>query len=291
MEKLLHWSIANAQGDKDAIARAGQPDPRLLQQLFGGAGPDDATLMKESLQVIANEEAELEHKMIAMDNFELLIENIDNANNIENMKMWEPIIGILEHEEADMRAAALSIVGTAVQNNVSAQDNFIKYDAGLEKLIALASERNHQHFNVRVKALYALSNLIRNNETNAKKFYEAKGLDIVAPILSEKSSTPKLKMRTIALLAAFLTSVKIDSKLIDQLREENIIETTIICLKNETDLNLIDRILNFLSQLISAKITFSESELSKLNEGFTIITEYKDRLNEDDYLTVKHVLN
>ena len=114
MEKLLHWSIANAQGDKEAIEKAGKPDPKLLEQLFGGGGQDDPTLMMENMKLVTNPEVDLENKLIAMDNFEMLIENLDNANNIENLKLWESIIKVLSYEEAELRSIALSIVGLSL---------------------------------------------------------------------------------------------------------------------------------------------------------------------------------
>lgn len=289
MEKILHWSIANAQGDKDAIKRAGELDPKLLQKLFGGGGPDDPTLMKEAMLVVTNVEADLENKLIAIDNFEMLIENLDNANNLENMKLWDPILDILEYEEKELRTAALSIIGTAVQNNTSSQESFIKYDRGLPSLIRLSSDTN-EPVEVRIKAFYALSNLVRNQKEIGQRFFEANGLDIIAPALSDSKSTTKQKMRAVALLAAFLTSTSIDSSLIEVLRKDRIIESTIDCLDNETDLNVIDSVLNFLSQLISASITFNEKEMEKLRTGFQHIEQFKDRLNEDDYLAVKYVL-
>lgn len=211
MEKLLHWSIANAQGDKEAIAKAGQPDPRLLQQLFGGAGssgPDDPTLMKEQMEVIMNPDVELDIKLVAIDNFEMLIENLDNANNIENLKLWDPILKILEFEEDELVSQALSIIGTSVQNNTNSQDKFLKHENGLNKVIQLANDKS-QSFEVRTKALYALSNLVRNHEHMATKFRELNGLDIIPPILNDPKAKTKLKMRAIALLTAFLTSTEI----------------------------------------------------------------------------------
>lgn len=74
------------------------------------------------------------------------------------------------------------------------------------------------------------------------------------------------------------------------MRKDGTIEATIDCLNSETDLNLIDRVLNLLAQLISAGIKFNQVEMEKLKTGFQKVEPLKDRLNEDDYLTVKYVL-
>ncbi|CAI4055441.1 hypothetical protein SKDZ_02G2070 [Saccharomyces kudriavzevii ZP591] len=290
MEKLLQWSIASSQGDKEAMARAGQPDPKLLQQLFGGGGPDDPTLMKESMAVIMNPEVDLETKLVAFDNFEMLIENLDNANNIENLKLWEPLLEVLNQtKEEELRAAALSIIGTAVQNNVNSQNNFMEYNQGLRSIIEIASDEE-KPLDVRTKAFYALSNLIRNHKDMSDKFFKLNGLNCIAPVLSNPTVKPKLKMRAVALLTAYLSSVRIDEDLINVLRKDGVVESTIECLSEEANLNIIDRVLSFLSQLISSGIKFNEQELHKLNEGYEHIEPLKDRLNEDDYLAVKYVL-
>lgn len=288
MEKLLHWSIANANGDKEAIEKAGQPDPKLLQQLFGG-GPDEPALMKQAILVITNPEAELENKLIAFDNFEMLIENLDNANNIENLKLWEPLISVLKSDEEELRAFALSVIGTAVQNNTKSQENFLKYEDGLPGVIEIAGNTKEVPA-VRTKAFYALSNLIRHNSDVYEKFVSLGGLEIIPPVLGDETSNDKLKMRVLALLAAVLTAVEFNASFVEVLRKDGIIESTLDFLVPDGGLYVIDRVLNFLSQLISFGFKFNEQEMSKLRQGYENIENLKDRLNEDDYQTVRQVL-
>lgn len=85
-------------------------------------GPSDADLMKESMAALLSDEVDLENKIVAFDNFEQLVENIDNANNMEPLGLWTPLVGLLQHKEADMRRMAAWCVGTAVQNNEKGQD-------------------------------------------------------------------------------------------------------------------------------------------------------------------------
>ena len=285
----MHWSIVNAQEDKEAIAKVGQPDPKLLQQLFGGGGPDDPTLMREAMAVVRNQEAELENRLVAMDNFEMLIENLDNANNIENMKLWTPLLETLSDSEEDLRAAALSVIGTAAQNNEPTQNAFSKQEEGLMKIIQLANDTK-EPLNVRLKAFYALSNLIKNHTVLATEFLKSQGLDIIAPVLSDPSSKPKLKTRAVSLLNAFLSSVEITEGLISTLRADGVAEAAICCLRSDSEVSIVDRVLNFLSQLITAGIKFTEEEVSELSLGMKNIEGLKEKLNEDDFSTVKYVL-
>ncbi|KAL2709330.1 Hsp70 nucleotide exchange factor FES1 [Kluyveromyces marxianus] len=288
MEKLLHWSIANAQGDSEAVARAGQPDPKLLEQLFGG-GPDEPTLMKHAMAVISNPEATLENKLTAFDNFEMLIENLDNANNIENLKLWEPLIAVLDSPESELRAFALSVTGTAVQNNEKSQNNFAKYDGSLAKVMQIAGNAQ-EDAQVRIKGFYTLSSLIRHNKEIYKQFYELDGLKLIAPVLNDANANEKLKLRVMALLSTIMTVADVkDAKFLSLLRDDNIISSTLSFLQPESNLYLIDRVLNFLAQLIDIGFEFSASELEQLKAGVHNIKPVEDRLNEDDYKTVQYV--
>jgi len=50
-----------------------------------------------------------------------MIELIDNANNLVALKMWEPLLALLEDKEDGVVAHVCWIIGTAVQNNLTAQ--------------------------------------------------------------------------------------------------------------------------------------------------------------------------
>lgn len=129
MNKLLKWSVQNSQQQNEDGTTTAPPSaneaarnltPDMINALMGG--PTDADLMKAAMEVLHSDESDLENKMIAFDNFEQLIEGIDNANNLEPLGLWTPLVKLLDHEEADMRRYAAWCIGTAVQNNEKAQD-------------------------------------------------------------------------------------------------------------------------------------------------------------------------
>jgi hsp70-interacting protein len=130
MNDLLKWGIRNSEASRES---ADPNDPssetststsglnaEALAALMGG--PTDADLMKESIAALRSDEVDLENKMIAFDNFEQLVETIDNANNMEPLGLWTPLVELLQHKESDMRRMAAWCVGTAVQNNQKGQD-------------------------------------------------------------------------------------------------------------------------------------------------------------------------
>lgn len=163
LNELLKWSIENSdttKNDPAAAAPTSQLTPELMAALMGG--PSDADLMKASMEIITtpDESVSLDDKLIAFDNFEQLIENLDNANNIANLSLWTPLLDQLKHAEREMRKMAAWCVGTAVQNNVKTQERLLAV-GGLPTLVELALKDGEPE-DVRRKAIYALSSACRN---------------------------------------------------------------------------------------------------------------------------------
>lgn len=89
--------------------------------------------MREAMRAITSSEIDRDDKITAFDNFHMLIEDLNNANNIENISLerkgeigdkrglWDPLLEQLRHQEVDMRRMAAWCIGTAVQNNVNTQ--------------------------------------------------------------------------------------------------------------------------------------------------------------------------
>jgi hypothetical protein len=164
LNELLKWSIEQSdatKNDPNAPPPKTQLTPELLASLMGG--PSDADLMRASMEIITSDNAEevsLDDKLVAFDNFEQLIENLDNANNIANLSLWTPLLEQLKHEEREMRKMAAWCVGTAVQNNEKTQERLLAV-GGVPMLVDLATKED-EPINVRRKAVYALSSAVRN---------------------------------------------------------------------------------------------------------------------------------
>jgi hsp70-interacting protein len=164
LNELLKWGIENsANTDNDSSAPAApatQLTPEVMAALMGG--PSEADLMKAAMQLITSDEADvtLEDKLVAFDNFEQLIESLDNANNIANLNLWAPLLDQLKHEEKEVRKMAAWCVGTAVQNNEKTQERLLAM-GGIPPLVELALREGEAEENRR-KAIYALSSAVRN---------------------------------------------------------------------------------------------------------------------------------
>ncbi|PBP22792.1 Fes1-domain-containing protein [Diplocarpon rosae] len=163
MSSLLKWSVENSTAtasDPSAPAPTSTINPEAMSALFGG--PSDADLMKLSMSAILSSDPSvtLDDKLIAFDNFEQLIENLDNANNLSPLALWTPLLSCLTHPESEIRKMAAWCVGTAVQNNAKSQDQLLK-EGGIPPLVELATGEQESEA-VRRKAVYALSSACRN---------------------------------------------------------------------------------------------------------------------------------
>jgi len=164
MNELLKWSVENSSATA-ADPNAAPPtnrnlNPDALNALFGG--PSDADLMLSSMSAITSPDPTLalSDKLVAFDNFEQLIENLDNANNLGPLSLWTPLLGCLQSEESEMRRMTAWCVGTAVQNNQSCQERLLAM-GGIPGLAKIAVDQGEGEA-VRRKAVYALSSACRN---------------------------------------------------------------------------------------------------------------------------------
>ena len=171
LNELLKWSIeaqTNGSGSGSSNTADGpvlpatrsQLTPELLASIMGG--PSDAELMQQSMAVITSADAAvtLEERLVAFDNFEQLIESLDNANNMGSLGLWGPLLQTLGHEEPEVRKYAAWCVGTAVQNNEKTQERLLAA-GGLPALVRMALSGDEKE-DVRRKAIYALSSATRN---------------------------------------------------------------------------------------------------------------------------------
>ena len=126
MSQLLKWSVENSTVSQSSIDATSDPtrlrplDAAALKVLMGG--PSDADMMRESMAAIQDPAIVLSEKLVAFDNLEQLIENIDNANNLDILGLWTPLVRLLGDPEEELRRMAAWCVGTAVQNNTKAQE-------------------------------------------------------------------------------------------------------------------------------------------------------------------------
>ncbi|TBU42702.1 nucleotide exchange factors-like protein [Dichomitus squalens] len=194
MESLLRWSIANSTPQD-----ANQPPPRPRTDLDPGIidailGKPDAELMKEALAVAVDEKRDEDERIQALDDFEMLVEQIDNANNLEKLKMWEPLHSLLTSPNSSeaIQMQTLWILGTAVQNNPAAQNSYLALSP-LRALLSFLSPTVRSG-KTRSKAVYALSGLLKHNAKAVAQMSDANGWDVLRDALSDSDITVRRKV-------------------------------------------------------------------------------------------------
>ncbi|CAO1632398.1 unnamed protein product [Sympodiomycopsis kandeliae] len=208
MDALLKWSMRNQDPSgpsPDQImtdlkdGKRPDLDPKVLDAMMGKS---EAQMMQEELSVAVNQNRSEEDRAVALDNFEMLIESIDNANLITSMKMWQPLLGLLESDSHRIQVASLWILGTAIQNNPSAQNALL--DAGKEGSlrpleIFLSLLNDSPDAAVRAKAMYALSAMLGHHPRAVQEFEQKGGYETFKRALQDPSINLRRK-------TAFLTS-------------------------------------------------------------------------------------
>lgn len=230
LQGLLSWATAqqsesasspaglpNETMTTSATASSQLPDPRantgVLDALFG---PSEPEIMKSNLSYAVESSHPLENRIEALDNFEMLVESIDNANLIESMKMWPALVKMMADQEEgyEIRGYTFWVSGTAIQNNPKSQMAFLKH--GPMKCIVEAIRYGIDSSTIldlpesakimRSRALYCLSALLRHNGPAIEAFADLNGFSLLRDLLSDCQAEIRRK-------AAFLIHSLIENEL------------------------------------------------------------------------------
>jgi len=144
--------------------------------------------------VALDESRPLDDRITALDNLEMLVEQIDNANNITPLNMWGSLINLSKSEEDEIRQYGLWIIGTAIQNNPKAQHSYLSYNP-LPHLISVLTTANQQWSpRTRSKAVYCISNALRHNARAVQGFDSLGGWSALAAALQDSSIIVRRKV-------------------------------------------------------------------------------------------------
>lgn len=174
MERLLRWGLENTPND-------GADLPKVTEQMVSGQRPDlntevldaimgksDADRMRECMAVIDAPNAEKQDRELAWDDLEMLVEDIDNANNLLPLGLWPAITAHLDDDDDDLQMRCCWVCGTAVQNNPAGQHAFLDTEP-LPRLLALLTSQ-HNSTATRNKAMYCLASTLKHSQRAVDAF-------------------------------------------------------------------------------------------------------------------------
>ncbi|KAJ2687275.1 hsp70 nucleotide exchange factor fes1 [Coemansia spiralis] len=217
MESLLKWAILNgATAGEDAPARReGDPAPQKLDPAIIDAilGKPASVQMTECMDAVESSETPLEAREIALDDLEMLVENIDNACNLNPLALWPRLIALYDSPESSIRVGALWVSGTAVQHNPKAQAAFSSHGGVQAALRVFQSDTDTA---VRTKALYCLSSAIRANVHGLTEFIAYDGPAVLRQTLASGGSNAE-RQKTLFLLRSLINEA-LDTETPEELR-------------------------------------------------------------------------
>ncbi|GJN08317.1 hypothetical protein PR202_ga26223 [Eleusine coracana subsp. coracana] len=176
---LLKWSLSYVDGAGPSRAISEDERRWLAEAVERHMMMDVVSRMREIALLMNTPPAVLEAQGITHDDIEDLlselqvhVESIDMANDLHSVGGLVPVIKYLRNSNARIRAKAADVVTTVVQNNPTSQQ-LVMEASGFEPL--LSNFRTDPDLTARIKALGALSSLIRNNKPGVAAFRLANG--------------------------------------------------------------------------------------------------------------------
>lgn len=208
LDGMLQWAIGHSDPAKlelkahdvqqlstDELQKRQMEIKELVEKL---EMPSDAKLMRIAIDDLNNSSLSLEDHLRALEELLILVEAIDNANDLHKLGGLASVIRELSNSDPGIRVACAWIVGKASQNNPVVQNQVLELGA-LPKLMTMVKSSFIEE--EAVKALYAVSAIIRNNLNGLKLFYSEGGDLMLQGILSNASADVRLHRRSVSLVA------------------------------------------------------------------------------------------
>ncbi|KAJ6943909.1 hypothetical protein NC652_009365 [Populus alba x Populus x berolinensis] len=145
--------------------------------------PSDAQLMQIAIDDLNNSSSSLEDRQRALQELLILVEPLDNANDLNKLGGLAIVIQELNHPDPDIRRLSAWVLGKACQNNPVVQKQILELGA-LTKLIKMVKSTSIEEA---IKALYAVSALIRNNLSSQELFYAEAGDTMLQALVAIKN--------------------------------------------------------------------------------------------------------
>ncbi|XP_022148873.1 nucleotide exchange factor SIL1 isoform X1 [Momordica charantia] len=262
LDSMLQWAIGHSDPAKlkgtaqdvkqlspSALKKRQEEIKDLMEKL---KMPSDAKLIQIAIDDLKNSSLSLEDHHRALQELLVLVEPIDNANDLNKLGGIAVLIHELNHIDPNARKVAAWILGKASQNNPIVQKQVLELGA-LAKLVTMVKS---DFVEEAIKALYAISALIRNNLSGQELFYAESGDSLLQDILSNSSMDIRLKKK-----AVFLTSDLAETQLEKADEAEmpflgdRLFLKSVVDLTHSTDIDLQEKALVALKNLLLLRTT------------------------------------
>lgn len=207
LQDLLRYCVeAKGPGDNKDREVPGPIDPERAEFLMSALRSMMVNEVEEVMKALKTvreissyvSEEELPTYVNALDVIAEFVHGIDVANDFSKYGGLEAMHKVLcvHHESLQVRAA--SIVGDCVQNNPASQRYALREPQLLPDLIKLIDTSPSSE--VKLKALYAVSCIVRDNPCGVAVFHQYEGFEIVKKVLT--ANVEKLVIKAAYLVTA-----------------------------------------------------------------------------------------
>ncbi|XP_074283487.1 hsp70 nucleotide exchange factor FES1-like isoform X2 [Silene latifolia] len=291
LDGMLQWAIGHS--DPAKLKEIAQNVQRLshdelkkrqieIQELMEKLKmPSDAELMKIAINDLNNSSTSREDRLRALEELLLLVEPIDNANDFGKLGGLAAVVKQLDHVDPDVRKLAAWVLGKANQNNPTVQQQVLELGT-LGKLIKMVKSDFAEEA---IKALYAVSAIIRNNFSAQETFYAEGGDLMLKDILSNSAVDVRLRRRCVFLVGDLAES-QLENKRKATLPffSDHVFLKAVIDLTSSDDLDLQEKALIAIKSLLQLKSTGASvfKELCGLDEALVNMRRQLQQVMEDE---------
>lgn len=291
LDGMLQWAIGHSDPAKlketaqtvqrlspDELKRRQVEIKELMEKL---KVPSDAELMKIAIDDLNNSSISLEDRLRALEELLILVEPIDNANDLDKLGGVAAVIRQLDNVEPDVRKLAAWVLGTACQNNPVVQNQILDHGT-LTKLLKMVRSDSVEEA---IKALYAVSAVIRDNLNAQEMFYAEAGDLMLKDVLSNSTFDIRLRRKCIFLvgdLAACQLDIT-DKPELPFFSDSSFLKA-VVNLTSADDLDLQEKALFATKNLLQLKTTDASmfKDICALDEALERMRLQLQRLMEDE---------
>ena len=273
-QELKEWGTSHQPMDEERRKWLEEAMEKFFQN-------DDTKRLKECTEVLkkpfpSDEEVDeqlLKEKSESLEELQFLVELSDNAKDLHILGGLKQVIEHLRSRFSSLRWKAAEVIATACQNNPFCQ-NAVTQLNGIPLLVDLLNSDDVDI--VRVKALYALSSLIKSCETSSKIFMNADGATTLLKVLN--SDLLKLRIKAAFLIRGLILD---DANNLNTFLKGELVTKLVSILKNRHD-DSHEHVVNLLCDIVAQnKSALLESR--KPEHGLRkLFSERRDMLRKND---------
>jgi len=194
---LLRFCLEHSDGTGlSAIPNRDRKDYEWLKEALGTI-ETNFQRMKRLIGIVNDENVTEDCKIIALEQLQEIIEDIDDANDFLKLEGISSMIKLLESSSVALQYWGSWIIATTVQNNPVGQQKAVQ-EGSLSPLLNLLRYETDNH--LLAKVLSAISALLRDNKVVQNALHVGQVYDLLKNVLEREAFVGKTKMRAVLVL-------------------------------------------------------------------------------------------